>query len=114
MVHPPHRAPPLRAADLVPRVCLQVLHGRLQIRAGNEGFTSEVGPLPFSHLLKPSQTFSHLLQVPLKLHTFHAVSPLRLRVWVEGESYERAMLHGHIDLLRPAGQSEHFEMLVRH
>ena len=39
--------------------------------------------------------------VPQRVHSFHATSPLRLQAWVGGPSYDDCLLHGHVDVTRP-------------
>ena len=39
--------------------------------------------------------------IPLKLHTFHAHDPLLLKVWIDGETYRRALLSGSCEIRQP-------------
>ena len=41
-----------------------------------------------------------------RLHTLHVLTPLQLRMWVGGESYETARLHGAMQFTRPRGPYE--------
>lgn len=50
--------------------CCLLLHGRLQIRAGNEGFSSEIGPWTTLALQVPARP-THTRTRPTSAHTSH-------------------------------------------
>lgn len=41
-----------------------------------------------------------------KLHTLHVNTPLLMRVWIDGESYPTARMHGNLTFARPTGPCE--------
>ena len=52
--------------------------------------------------------------VPQKSHAYHALTPLRLAVWLGVSDYEQATLHGSVDLHRPSteGREKTFELAI--